>query len=401
MISIEIMENRIRNYSWGSFTAIPDLLGQKKPSDVPQAELWMGAHPSAPSFLNISNEKKSLIELIDEFPEEILGKKVYQRFGKSFPFLFKILAADKPLSIQVHPNLAQAKKGFKKENKQKMPLDSEKRNYKDAHHKPECICALTDFCALIGFRKISNIIDTLEKLSDGHLDNEIRQLKNKKNPKGLKQFFHELMTIEYKRKEILIDAMVVNAEKCIHEDNLYKWVLRLYSEYGQDMGIIAPLLLNLICIKPGEAVYLPPGELHAYLEGVCIELMANSDNVIRGGLTSKYMDIPELLHIVNFAEKELNVITPNQANPMEKRFPCPVKDFILSRIHVHHQNCYSNCQQRSVEIIICIDGSVEIKEKDTGRKVNIEKGVSVLIPAFVGAYQINGEAILYKAGVPL
>lgn len=401
MISIEVLENPIQYYSWGSFTYIADLLGQKVPADKPQAELWMGAHPSAPSVLLHNNEKISLIELIHKYPDAILGKTVYRKFGPSLPFLFKILAAERPLSIQVHPNLKQAKKGFKKENKQKIPMDSKKRNYKDANHKPECICALTDFWALIGFRKISSIINYMEQLSDGYFEKEISQLKRADNPKGLKRFFYGLMTMDSERKKQLVHTVVENAEKNINEGDMFKWILHLNKEYEKDIGILAPILLNLVCIRPGEAVFLQPGEFHSYLKGVCIELMANSDNVIRGGLTPKNVDIPELLNILNFKEKEVNVLTPEQHNSLERRFLCPVKEFVLSTIHVQHQKNYSSSKQRAVEILICTGGNAEIKENDTGKKINIKKGVSVLIPASANAYQINGDAVLYKATVPL
>ncbi|MBW2364159.1 MAG: mannose-6-phosphate isomerase, class I [Deltaproteobacteria bacterium] len=177
MKSIEILENVIQEYSWGSYTEIPEILGQKCPSSNPQAELWMGAHPIASSMLTVNGKKESLYELVKKYPDEILGKSVSKRFGVSFPFLFKVLAAEKPLSIQVHPNLKQAKEGYEKENKERIALNSEKRNYKDKNHKPECICALTDFWVLNGFRKISDIVSFMERLSGGIIENEISQLK--------------------------------------------------------------------------------------------------------------------------------------------------------------------------------------------------------------------------------
>jgi len=401
MKSIEILENVIQEYGWGSYTAIPEILGQKYPSSNPQAELWMGAHPIASSMLTVNGKKESLYELVKKYPDEIIGETVSKRFGKSLPFLFKILAAEKPLSIQVHPNLKQAKEGYEKENEEKIALNSEKRNYKDKNHKPECICALTDFWALNGFRKISDIVSFMEKLSGGVFENEISQLKKKEDPNGLKSFFKALMSTSSGKKEKLINTVVSNAEKNVHSDLSYRWITELHKEYGNDIGILSPLLLNLVCLKPGEAMFLSSGELHAYLKGVCIELMANSDNVIRGGLTLKHVDILELLRVVNFEEKSIELLVPEQTGKTEIYYPCDAKEFILSKIHVKENNNFTSLQKRSVEIMMCIDGNAVIKDIASGKTINLEKGTSVLIPSVVNMYQLKGEAILYKAAAPL
>ncbi|MBW1984367.1 MAG: mannose-6-phosphate isomerase, class I [Deltaproteobacteria bacterium] len=401
MKSIEILENVIQEYSWGSYTEIPEILGQKCPSSNPQAELWMGAHPIASSMLTVNGKKESLYELVKKYPDEILGKSVSKRFGVSFPFLFKVLAAEKPLSIQVHPNLKQAKEGYEKENKERIALNSEKRNYKDKNHKPECICALTDFWVLNGFRKISDIVSFMERLSGGIIENEISQLKKSEDTKGLKCFFKALMTTGSKKKENLINTVVLNAEKNDTADPSYRWITELHKEYGNDIGVLSPLLLNLVCLKPGEAMFLSSGELHAYLKGACIELMTNSDNVIRGGLTIKHVDILELLRIVKFEEKSIKLLAPEQAGKMEIFYPCAATEFLLSRIHVQQNDNFTSSQKRSVEIMMCVDGNAAIQDIDSGKTINLEKGTSVLIPAVVNMYQLKGEAILYKAGVPL
>jgi mannose-6-phosphate isomerase len=401
MKSIEVLENVTQEYDWGSYTAIPEIIGQKYPSSNPQAELWMGAHPSASSMVTVNGEKVSLFELVKKYPEEILGKNVSKRFGTSFPFLFKVLAAEKPLSIQVHPNLKQAKEGFKKENEKLIALNSEKRNYKDKNHKPECICALTDFWVLNGFRKISDIVSFMEQLSGGILENEIYQLKKNDNIKGLKSFFKALMTTGSGKKENLINTVVLNLEKNVASDRSYRWISELHKEYGKDIGVLSPLFLNIVCLKPGEAMFLSSGELHAYLKGVCIELMANSDNVIRGGLTTKHVDISELLRVVSFEEKAIELLVPEQAGKTEIYYPCAATEFLLSKIHVQNNNHFTSSQKRGVEIMICVEGNADIQDIASGKTTTLEKGTSVLIPAAVNLYQLKGEAILYKAAAPL
>jgi len=246
MISIEELENPIQEYPWGSYTAISDLLGQPSPSRNPQAELWMGAHPRASSMMTISGKTISLYELIKKYPGEILGKNVQKKFGASLPFLFKVLAAEKPLSIQVHPNIEQAKEGYEKETKKGIPLDSDERNYKDDNHKPECICAITDFWLLNGFRKISDIVSTFETLSNGMLADEILQLRKNNSMNGLKQFFKSLMSSSTEKKQTLINSIVANVEKRIDTSLSYQWIIELHNEYGKDIGILATPLLNLI-----------------------------------------------------------------------------------------------------------------------------------------------------------
>ncbi len=401
MISIEILENVIQNYSWGSYTAIGNLLGQEISSSNPQAELWMGAHPSASSMITMNGKRISLLELLTLYPEDILGKSTIKKFGKNLPFLFKVLAAQKPLSIQAHPNSKQAKEGFNTENKKKIPLYASNRQYKDRNHKPECICALTDFWLLKGFRSISAIVSFMEELSDGLLENEVSQLK--KNPRaiGLKNFYQVLMTADSAKKDDLIHTVVVNAQKDVDADPSYRWILELYQEYGNDMGVLSPLLMNLICLKPGEAMFLSSGELHAYLQGVGIEAMANSDNVIRGGLTSKHVDISELLKIANFEEQSRDILVPEETGTGEKSYPCKAEEFVISIIQVNGHTDYRSLQKRNVEIMICVDGTAAIYDADNSKSIALNKGTSVLIPAAVNTYHINGDATLYKATVPL
>ena len=231
MQKISFLKNVVQEYAWGSRTAIPDLMGQSSPADKPQAELWMGAHPKAPSFVNVDGQWLSLIELIAKCPQEILGNDVAMAFGNKLPYLFKVLAAAKPLSIQAHPSLNQAKEGFRRENDQGIAMDAPNRNYKDDNHKPECICALSPFWAMCGFRSIPEILALMRKSCSVGLAGELDLLNKRPDPAGLKRFFTGLMTMDSPRQNQVIDAAVQNAHIYSDEDSAFHWITRLSNEF--------------------------------------------------------------------------------------------------------------------------------------------------------------------------
>ncbi len=395
------MKNTVQEYVWGSYTAIAELLGDVSPAKTTQAELWIGAHPKAPSMVKCDGNWISLLELIEKNPNHILGKKVAEKFDNSLPYLFKVLAAAKPLSIQAHPSLNQAKQGFERENRQGIPIDAYNRNYKDDNHKPECICAMTLFRALNGFRKISAIVALMEKICPQGLKKELDNLRGQQSPMELKNFFQSLMTMNRERQKQIIAHAVSNAQKFTDDDPAYKWMIDLHKEYPADIGVFSPILLNLICLEPGQAMFLPAGELHAYLDGVGIELMANSDNVLRGGLTQKYIDMPELLNVLNFEEREVTILETEQINQCECVYESHAEEFVLSIIHVKQGMIYNSPSHRSIEILLCTDGKATITDLGKNDKVVIDRGKSILIPAVVEKYSIQGNAAFYKAAVPL
>ncbi len=400
MKTIGLLKNTIQEYAWGSYTAIPDLLGYDSPAASPQAELWMGAHPKAPSLVKCNDRWISLLELIEQNPEDILGKKVAEKFNSRLPYLFKVLAAARPLSIQAHPSRAQAKQGFERENRLQIPLDAGNRNYKDDNHKPECICALTPFWALNGFRKISEIVSLMEKACPQGLGGEIKELRNKPDSQGLKRFFQALMTMNRHQQKQIIDNSIKNVRKLAEENHVFKWMINLQHEYTTDIGVFAPIFLNLICLEPGEAMFLPAGELHAYLDGVSIELMANSDNVLRGGLTPKHVDVPELLSVLNFKERKTHILSQKVINECENAYYSRAEEFILSVIEVKNHISYTSPANRSVEIVLCINGKATITDIEKESFIPIGGGASVIVPAAVNLYRIDGEATFYKASVP-
>jgi len=401
MKTIGLLKNTVQEYAWGSYTAIPELLGKDSPSNRPEAELWMGAHPKAPSMVNCEGKWTSLIELIKNNPIDILGKEVASRYGNRLPYLLKVLAAAKPLSIQAHPSLKQASTGFERENSLRIPLNAFNRNYKDDNHKPECICALTPFWALNGFRKISGILSLMEKICPQSFNKELDELRNQPDHVGLKRFFNDLMTMDSNRQKLLINDAVKNAQKLSEYNKVFEWIVNLHNEYQEDVGIFSPVILNLICLEPGQAMFLQAGELHAYLDGVGIELMANSDNVLRGGLTPKHVDVHELLNVLNFEEREINILSAQKRSNYEYVYLTPADEFELSVITDDKSMDYTSSEKRSVEIILCTDGEATIKDIGKNVSVALVKGVSVVIPASVERYGIKGKGTFYKASVPV
>jgi mannose-6-phosphate isomerase len=395
-----ILQNPIQEYAWGSRTAIAELLGAPSPSAKPQAELWMGAHPKAPSEILIDGRLQALPSVLKRSPAEILGAAAARDFGNALPFLFKVLAAEKPLSIQAHPDIAQAREGFARENDLGIPLDSPNRNYKDANHKPETICALTPFWALNGFRAPGEIISLLGAIGSTALSGHVRAFERDPNPKGLERFFESIMTMDRERQRLAVEEAVGYARGHAAGNPAFEWMLKLDAEYPADIGVLSPVLLNLVRLAPGEAMFLHAGRLHAYLQGVGMELMANSDNVLRGGLTPKHVDVPELLRVLVFDEQPLSVLEPAERAPCERVYETHAREFELSVIDVSPGSSYASPEDRSVEIVFCTSGRAIAANPKSKATVDLSKGTSVLIPAALPRYTIEGRAVLYKAAVP-
>lgn len=401
MRKIGLLKNIIQEYAWGSRTAILELLGQSVPADKPQAELWMGAHPKGPSQVLADGLWRSLPEVIQESPEETLGQEVAARFSNKLPFLFKVLAAAKPLSIQAHPDKEQAGQGFARENELGIPLDAPHRNYRDDNHKPEILCALTPFWALNGFRQIEETLSLLEEARIPGLAEIVSSLRSHPNRDGLKKFFKDLMTTDSGKQRKIVEQAVNSAEKRTHEESVWTWMIKLNAEYPGDMGVLSPIFLNLVRLEPQQAMYLPAGELHGYLEGVGIELMANSDNVLRGGLTPKHIDVQELLAVLNFTDGDLNILSPENLTPGEAIYSTEAEEFVLSVIRIKKAAPFSSPGDRSVEMMMCTEGEVSVTDLSAGDITRLTRGISIIVPAAVRQYSIEGDGILYKAAVPV
>ncbi len=397
MHKIAFLKNPIQKYAWGSHTAIPALLGHPAPSPVPQAELWMGAHPKAPSTAVYGDGTEiPLSQLIKEDPEGSLGRETVERFGPELPYLFKVLAAAAPLSIQAHPDQQTARIGFEREQAQGISLDAPHRNYKDPHHKPECVCALTRFWGLNGFRRPAAIQALAAPVWPKDYTILLKSLEKREESEALRRFFQTLMSLEKTEQAVLVKQVQAAAGKQADADPAHEWIARLYDAYPGDPGVLSPLFLNLIALEPGQAMFLGPGQLHAYLEGTAIELMANSDNVLRGGLTPKHVDLPELLKTLRFEPSAPTPLSPVSAGEHEKLYETPAAEFLLSVIQMAGQRgCFA---VSSAEILLCLEGKGTIQGAD--QRMEFSRGDCLWVPAGVGSYELQGSVSVYKSSVP-
>ena len=402
MRKICLLENEILDYAWGSKKFIPELLGIPHPFKKPQAEMWMGSHKKAPSKVVLNDERISLDHLIEKYPKDILGEKISEKFSGELPFLFKVLSASKPLSIQAHPDKTQASLGFGRENRKGIEIDAPKRNYRDGNHKPELICALTTMWALKGFRKPVEILDLINPLHEISDWCGVDILQKQPDENGIKLFFLNLLSL----KKSVARAIVEDAVKIIStikdKNPAYEWIKKLSQEYPGDIGVLSPLYLNVLKLNPGEAIYLPARELHAYLSGSGLEIMANSDNVLRGGLTQKYIDKTELINVLSFTPGTPEITKSKKSDSFEAFYSSMAEEFILSVIDLpDDESVYKKDGQKSIEIILCTEGDAEILDVRTGERKLLFKGTSMLIPAAVDEYSIKGRSTIYKASVPL
>lgn len=397
-IGLHLLENSIQDYAWGSRTAIPELLGLPSPAARPQAELWMGAHPKAPSAVVADGRREGLDEVIRRAPAEVLGARVVSRFGQRLPFLLKVLAAEEPLSIQAHPSKAQAEAGFARENAAGVPLDAVTRSYRDDNHKPEVLAALTEMWALYGFREARDSAALVRRLKLRGLAPLVRDLERS----DLRGFFSSLLTMEPAGRAALVDAAVAAAGARIGGAEA-EWMARIARHYPGDPGVLAPLYLNLVRVPPGRAVYLAAGELHAYLHGTGVELMASSDNVLRGGLTPKHVDVPELLRTLTFRGEHREPLTPRALSTGEAVFDTPAPEFRLSRIALvpaRPFRCDEPSARRSVEVLLVTEGSAEVSSAGSATRLPLRQGQSCLVAAAAGAYLLTGLGTVYRATVP-
>jgi mannose-6-phosphate isomerase len=378
------LDNTIRPYAWGSTTAIPRLLGVE-PTGEPQAEMWMGAHPGAPS----RTERGTLVEVIEAAPERELGEKAVTRFGPRLPFLLKILAAGAPLSLQVHPNLEQAKEGYDDEERRGIPVDAGHRNYKDANHKPELICALTEFDGLCGFRAPADAARLLAGLDVDSLKPYVDLLHARPEDAALREVLTAILTADPDEMSRTVTAA---ATACARLGGDYAPYADIAHHYPGDPGVIAAMLLNHVRLQPGEALFLGAGIPHAYLSGLGVEIMANSDNVLRCGLTPKHVDVPELLRIVRFEAADPGVLRPEASPDGEEVYETPIDEFRLSRYVLPEGTAGHDLTRATPQILLCTAGSVRTGEHE------LSPGQSVFVPAGERA-EVSGAGTVFRATV--
>ena len=392
------IKGKVQHYAWGGFNYIPQLLNINNDKQQPFAEYWLGAHPSAPAEI-LSNPEFSLERLIKENPTAVLGTKVVQQFNE-LPYLFKVLDVHDMLSIQVHPSKAEAIKGFEAEEAAGIPINAANRNYKDKNHKPEVMVALSDFWLLHGFKSKEAIENTLTEVAELSV---LLALFKSAGYKGLYQF---LMEMEQEQVDTLLLPLIKKEIRRKKDNELTRampgwWVAKLYENATNlanlDRGVFSIYLFNIVYLQKGEAIFQGAGVPHAYLEGQNVELMANSDNVLRGGLTPKHIDVPELMKHTLF-EPVIPNILKGEKRGNEKLYPCPVPDFGITAIELNAGEHYS-ALTTSLEIVLVIEGALLVKQNES---MVIKRGEALAVTAneeyIVTA---SGKTLLYKAFVPL
>lgn len=400
MKNIYRIKGKVQNYDWGGKSFIPNLISESINTNTTYAEYWLGAHLKAPSTITTNEENISLDLFLNQNITENLGLKVANTFGK-LPYLFKVLDVKEMLSIQVHPTIAAAEKGYALENEKGIPLTASNRNYKDKNHKPEIMVALSDFWLLHGFLDREKLIKNLKETK------ELNFLLNIFLEEGYLGLYKKVMEFSQEKVNEVLKPLVERIFPKYLDHKLEKsspefWAAKsLENKDSQniDKGIFSIYFFNILNLSRGEAIFQDAGLPHAYLEGKNMELMANSDNVLRAGLTSKHIDVDELIKNTKFEETIPNILYGDQ-NKMngEVVYKTKAKDFELSKIELQAPITYSSTSN-SVEILMLLKGAATITENNAS--IYLEKGQSVLIKANT-AYKIQTdlEVEIYKASVP-
>jgi mannose-6-phosphate isomerase len=349
---VELLDNPIQPYAWGSRTAIAGLQGRPGPSEEPEAELWMGAHPLVPSAVGGA----PLTERIAADPAGMLGADTVARFGARLPFLLKVLAAAEPLSLQAHPTDEQAAAGFAAEEAAGKPRGAADRKYKDPYHKPELLVAVEPFEALCGFRDPAATASLLAGLGVAELAPTVTALRGGDAGVALRAAVTGLMGLGDADRKTLVEAVLTAARGRPG----YELAVALGERYPGDVGVVVALLLNHVHLRPGEAVWMPAGNLHAYLYGTGVEIMAGSDNVLRGGLTPKHVDVPELLRVLRFEVLADPVVRPREVAPGLVSWPTPADEFTLHRADLDGGGV--TLPGHGPRIVFCLRGEVRVDD---------------------------------------
>ena len=406
---MDLLRGALRTYAWGSHTAIAEFTGRPSPTPHPEAELWLGANPGDPAWLAGDGLERSLLDTISADPEGQLGAVTRERFGDALPFLAKVLAADEPLSLQAHPSAAQAAEGFAREDRSGIGITAPTRNYRDRSHKPELIVALTRFEALAGFRPVARSVELMRALGVGALDPFVNLLSGQADADGLRALFTTWITAPQSDLDVLVPAVLdgaINylrsgAGEFVHE---VKTTLQLGEQYPGDAGVLASMLLNRITLEPGEGIYLPAGNLHSYLHGMGFEVMANSDNVLRGGLTPKHVDVPELLRVLDFTPTEESALRPETVSEgIELVYDTPAPEFAVSVLRLdgaelgHQVDAPS--RHDGAQVLLCTEGSAQIHAKSN--VLTLERGASAWVAADDGPIRLVADqpTALFRATV--
>ncbi len=406
---MQLLRGAIRTYAWGSRTAIPEFTGRPSPAAHPEAELWLGAHPGDPALLETPDGTISLLDAIGADPEGQLGAAVRHEFGDRLPFLVKVLAADEPLSLQAHPSARQAVEGYQREEHRGVPVNSAVRNYRDSNHKPEILVALSDFHALAGFRPVDRSVVLMRALDVAELRPYIALLTGASGADGLRAVFTTWITLPQPDLDVLIPAVLDAAVSYIRSGGgefaaEARTVLELGERYPGDAGVLAALLLNRISLAPGQAIYLPAGNLHSYLHGVGVEVMANSDNVLRGGLTPKHVDVPELLRVLDFTPVD-DVRVATRHDGIETVYETPASEFATSVLTLEGEDLGLEVDAPSAhdgpQVLVCTQGAVTARAKSGA--VRLQRGAAAWVAADDGPIRLRADepSTVFRATVGL
>ncbi|OKL51338.1 mannose-6-phosphate isomerase, class I [Buchananella hordeovulneris] len=387
-----------QRYDWGSRTAIPKFLGTPATTE-PLAEVWFGAHPRGVCRLETG---ASLADAITALPDAALGPLVEKRFGRRLPYLLKIIAPAAPLSLQVHPSRDRAAARYDDEDQRGITLQDPRRNYHDKNHKPEMLLALTDFEALSGFRAPRRAAELLADLADPLATKLAAILATGTNGTGLRDAFAHLMRPETRPGPQAVQHFVQEVAKrlaagqspSLRADTI---VGRLAERYPSDPGVVASILLNPVSLRRGEALYVPAGTVHAYLSGLGVEIMADSDNVLRAGLTSKHVDVPEMLSCVEAKAAPPVRIAPEHITAHTRVYFAPVDDFELSVTDTRNEAC--TIPGRGPRILLCTEGHLVASTAASGT-LPLARGQAAFVPAAAGPVTVAGLGTVVQAGVP-
>ena len=406
---MELLRGVIRTYAWGSRTAIAEFTGRPAPTPHPEAELWLGAHPADPAFVETESGERSLLDVLRGDPEGQLGPSVRARFGDLLPFLVKVLAADEPLSLQAHPSTEQAVEGYQYEDRMGVPLSSPVRNYRDRSHKPELLIAIEPFEALAGFRPVARTIELMRALAVSALDPFVDLLVGQTEAGGLRALFTTWIAAPQPDLDVLVPSVLDGAVNYLRSGATEfaaeaRTVLELGERYPGDAGVLAALLLNRLQLAPGEALYMPAGNLHSYLRGVGFEVMANSDNVLRGGLTPKHVDVPELLRVLDFTPATADSLHPElEQDGFELEFRTPAAEFAVSVLRLDGENLGHEvdapCRHDGPQILVCSEGGAVVRAKsDT---LTLGRGAAAWVSADDGPIRLVADrpTTLFRATV--
>ena len=396
---MNLLRGALRTYAWGSRTAIAEFTGRPSPTAHPEAELWFGAHPGDPAWLETDAGEESLLEAVRSDPEGQLGAAVRNQFGDALPFLMKVLAADEPLSLQAHPSAEQAAEGFAREDRLGIPVSSPIRNYRDRSHKPELLVALQTFEVLAGFRPATKSVELMRALTVSDLDPYLHLLAGQPDADGLRALFTTWITAPQPDLDVLVPAVIDGAIDYVRSGEKQfaaeaKTVLELGERYPGDAGVLAALLLNRFTLQAGEGIYLPAGNLHTYLHGVGIEVMANSDNVLRGGLTPKHVDVPELLRVLDFTPAtEASLRPKTSADGMETVYETAAPEFSVSVLGIDGDRLGHEVDAPSrhdgPQILLCTEGSAMVHAKSGS--VTLERGAAAWVSADDGPIRLVAQ----------